>query len=119
VCFRSVHHRKQPLPLCACSIALVNAFGNLGGFAGTAALGALHDAAVSAGAHAAAAASPAAAATRSGAPASAGDIGDWGWGTALMGGVFLLATATTGLLLGRPTRRVVGFDKVAVRAGDE
>ena len=80
--FWSVHHRKQPLPLAACSIAAVNSFGNLGGFGGTYVLGYLHDAA------------------RGGAAAAAAtSVSDWSFGTGVIGVAFLVVTGTTAVLL--------------------
>ena len=73
----SVHHLRQPQALAAYSIALVNSFGNVGGFAGTYILGYLHD-------------------TLGGA---SGGASDWGWGTIIIGAFFVFMTACTGLAL--------------------
>ena len=81
--FWSVHHRRQPQSLSACSIALINSFGNLGGFAGTYVLGYLHDA--FAAPH----------------QANTTGIADWAFGTAALGLAFLALTSFTGFALRR------------------
>ena len=73
--FWSLHHASQPVPLKPCSIALVNAVGNLGGFVGPTVLGAMHD--------------------RLGPPCAGGArscISSWGWGTAVLAASYLLVT---------------------------
>ena len=81
---RALLHRA----VAAYSIALVNSFGNLGGFAGTYVLGYLHDVF---------AASDAASAPRG--VVSAARVSDWGWGTVVVGAAFVGCTALTGLRL--------------------
>ena len=74
--FWALHHAVQPGRLRAVSVALVNSLGNVGGFVGPMALGALHD--------------------RLGprCPADAPEcVSQWGWGTAI------LSTTTLAILV--------------------
>lgn len=84
--FWSVHHRRQSMAASGVSIALINSFGNLGGFAGTFVLGFLHDA------------------LSGSADASLGGVGDWAPGTAVIGLVFLLVTCASATLLADGSR---------------
>lgn len=104
--FWSVHHRRQPRQLAATSIAAVNSFGNLGGFAGTYVLGFLHDVV-----------NPP---DGSSLPA----VRDWAFGTCVIGAAFLAVTLTTATWLqegdsptrGRAAERCVPLLGHATRA---
>lgn len=91
--FWSIHHTRQPQSLAACSIALVNSFGNLGGFAGTYVLGYLHDALGASEGPSSSSTSPRSAAQ------GAGNVRDWGWGTVVIGLAFVCVTCATGASL--------------------
>ena len=92
--FWSLHNYLQPRDVQACSIAVVNSVGNLGGFAGPAALGYLHDAAED---------------PRSGwlrvrghacGPHAAGcGTSRWGSGVAVVGALSLIVTLSTGIAI--------------------
>jgi MFS family permease len=71
--FWALHHAVQPGRLRAISVSLVNALGNIGGFVGPVALGALHDA------------------LGPRCPPGTDDcVAQWGWGTTLLSGTVML-----------------------------
>ena len=83
--FWAMHHATQPAADAACSIALVNAIGNLGGFIGPSLLGALHDNAPLA--------ARVCAPPRGLEPGGGRCFAQWGAGTAAIGLVLLATTA--------------------------
>lgn len=87
--FWALHHAAQPSREAACSIALVNAIGNLGGFLGPALIGTLHDSAALT-----AAACNLGMAGRAGTQNdSSGCFAQWGAGTLALGFIFLGTSA--------------------------
>lgn len=71
--FWALHHAVQPGRLRAVSVSLVNALGNVGGFVGPVALGALHDVL-----------GPRCP------PGADNCVAQWGWGTTILSGAMLL-----------------------------